>query len=159
MQVKKIIFITIFILWITIIFVFSHQSGTKSENTSDNLVKEVLETLNIDMNKKEKENFIIDTRIFVRKGAHFILYLGLGVISYLTLTAFNIKKKLSLSIIITSLYAISDEIHQIFIPSRTAAITDVLIDISGSIIGILIINKVYNLSKKSKNSLISCEKV
>ena len=153
MQLKKIIIITIFILWISIIFAFSHQTGSKSENTSDTLVKEVIETLNIDMDNKEKENFIIDTRIFVRKGAHFILYLGLGVISYLTLTIFNIKKKISLSIIVTTLYAISDEIHQIFIPSRTAAITDILIDVSGSIIGILIINHVYKLYKKSNNSL------
>jgi len=35
------------------------------------------------------------------------------------------------------LYAISDETHQIFVPGRSAQISDVLIDSVGAIVGIL----------------------
>jgi VanZ family protein len=35
------------------------------------------------------------------------------------------------------LYALSDELHQTFVPTRTASITDVMIDVLGGICGIL----------------------
>ncbi len=37
------------------------------------------------------------------------------------------------------LYAASDEIHQIFVPTRTAHATDVLIDTTGAAIGLLLL--------------------
>ena len=44
----------------------------------------------------------------------------------------------ALSLCIGSFYAITDEIHQIFVPNRGPAISDVLIDTSGVFFGILI---------------------
>ena len=46
------------------------------------------------------------------------------------------------------LYAISDEIHQYFVPGRSAEIRDVLIDVLGANIGILLINKIFELGGK-----------
>ncbi len=37
------------------------------------------------------------------------------------------------------LYAASDEFHQIFIPTRTARVSDVLIDTSGGLLGLLVL--------------------
>jgi len=53
--------------------------------------------------------------------------------------------------IISFIYAVSDEVHQIFIPGRTATIRDVYIDMFGVILGMCIVTivlKIYN--KKSK---------
>jgi len=36
------------------------------------------------------------------------------------------------------LYAASDEFHQIFVPSRTALVSDVIIDTTGGAIGLLL---------------------
>jgi len=44
------------------------------------------------------------------------------------------------------LYAVSDELHQSFIPSRNCRVTDVLIDMLGVILALYVIEKV-----KSKN--------
>jgi VanZ family protein len=71
---------------------------------------------------------------------HFIAYALLGA---LFLRAFNItrikhhlKLIIILSIILSSLYGISDEIHQSFVPYRTADIMDALADIIGSAFGV-----------------------
>ncbi len=43
-----------------------------------------------------------------------------------------------LGIALASLYGISDEIHQIFVPDRVADIYDVIADILGSMIGVML---------------------
>jgi VanZ family protein len=40
-------------------------------------------------------------------------------------------------ILVVMLYASTDEFHQIFVPTRTSRVTDVLIDTSGGILGLL----------------------
>lgn len=52
---------------------------------------------------------------------------------------FSNKKKIILSLLVGLLYASLDEFHQSFVPGRTAAITDVLIDTLGVLAGIIII--------------------
>jgi VanZ family protein len=48
----------------------------------------------------------------------------------------NLKLIIILSILLSSLYGISDEIHQSFVPYRTADVMDVFADILGSTLGV-----------------------
>ena len=43
------------------------------------------------------------------------------------------KKVILITVVICFLYALSDEIHQYFVPGRACRILDVLIDTSGSL--------------------------
>lgn len=77
---------------------------------------------------------------FLDKILHFAGYALLGA---LFLRAFkttpikhNLKLVLILSVLLSALYGISDEIHQSFVPFRTADPMDVLADILGSIAGV-----------------------
>lgn len=54
------------------------------------------------------------------------------------------------SLLISFIYACSDEIHQLFIPGRSGQFTDVLIDTSGALIMLLII---YLWQKRKKPNL------
>ena len=76
------------------------------------------------------------------KGLHFVGYALLGA---LFLRAFktsriknNVKLILIVSVLLSSLYGISDEIHQYFIPYRDADLMDILADTLGSIMGVYI---------------------
>ncbi|EOC99342.1 Putative phosphotransbutyrylase [Caldisalinibacter kiritimatiensis] len=98
--------------------------------TVDKVVK--LDDDREDINLVEKFNHI------VRKYAHFTCYLVLGL---LVMNAFRRSGVKGLRVFIFSLmfcifYAISDEMHQVFIPGRGAQVTDVLIDNLGSFVGI-----------------------
>ena len=82
---------------------------------------------------------------------HFTAYALLGA---LFLRAFNItrirhhlKLIIILSIILSSLYGISDEIHQSFVPFRTADAMDALADIIGSITGVYLYQKTLSISR------------
>ena len=90
---------------------------------------------------------------YIDKVLHFTAYALLGA---LFLRAFNItrikhhlKLIIILSIILSSLYGISDEIHQSFVPFRTADAMDALADILGSIAGVYfyqtLVTKIYKV--------------
>ena len=77
----------------------------------------------------------------IDKLLHIVEYAILGILFTRAIYnhKFRSKKKLFiLSILLTTLYGISDEFHQYFVPYRTSDIIDVFADISGGIIGSLI---------------------
>ena len=88
----------------------------------------------------------------IRKLAHFSEYLLLGVSlslsarDILSITVYRERGSLSLmhnqtikiSLLIGSLYAVSDELHQMFVPGRSCEIRDMIIDSCGVFDGPLI---------------------
>ena len=123
------------ILLMFIIFYFSNQSSNASSTTSSGVVKNIFNIFNLD------GIFDVDSfHTLIRKIAHFSIYLLLGFLVYNAL--FN--KKISsinillYSILIVCLYAVSDEIHQLFIVGRSCEIRDILIDTIGGSVGSLI---------------------
>lgn len=75
--------------------------------------------------------------LITRKAGHIFEYL---VLLLLFNRSFKNKKTL-LSFILTFLYAISDEVHQIFVPLRSASPIDVLVDCIGIILGLLYLKR------------------
>ena len=65
--------------------------------------------------------------------------------------------KLSYSLILSVVYATSDELHQCFTPGRGPAITDVMIDTMGALVGILLVilcKKILIKIRKSKVKVV-----
>lgn len=126
---KKINLILVFI-WMTLIFVMSSFNSTESGNQSNFIVNIISNILNI--------NNIELLSLIIRKLAHFTEYFILGILVY-NLVDRNNKKAYN-AIIICILYAISDEIHQIFVPGRSCQLLDMTIDSTGSITGIFLLS-------------------
>ena len=60
------------------------------------------------------------------------------------------EKKWVLSFALTMIYAVSDEIHQSFVPGRTAAVYDLAFDFSGAAISAYIIWKLRQSHQKKQ---------
>jgi VanZ family protein len=77
---------------------------------------------------------------FVDKVLHCAAYGILGILFYRAYQTLRIKDNLPmlvlLSVVSASLYGISDEIHQSFVPFREAAVGDVIADIIGAFSGV-----------------------
>lgn len=82
------------------------------------------------------ENIISNNTFFVRKLAHFFVYFVLGVLVYILLKEFNVSSIIIYSFLLCYLYAVSDEIHQFFIPGRSMEFRDTIIDGCGAFLGI-----------------------
>lgn len=125
------------------IFVHSAESAEKSSDTSGNIVKTVLTVVVKDFKTlpvAEQQQAVDSLQFIVRKGAHFCIYLALGFLCYLAMNTYNLKLKTKFltALLISFVYAVSDEIHQLFVPGRAGQIRDVLIDFSGSLTGIIL---------------------
>ena len=139
---KKTIFAVLLVLWMAFIFSMSCENAEKSSNTSGQTIRVVLSAVP-EFEKQPEEvkvNIIEELQFIVRKSAHFIGYMILGILaSGLILQYENINKKYPLAFLICVIYAISDEIHQLFVPGRAGQVRDVLIDSAGSFLGIILV--------------------
>lgn len=127
----------------SIIFGFSNQDSKKSSGISQKVTNFVIKFIPRiqKANEPEKQNMIDRTEKVIRKIAHFSIYTLVGLLLMGLMCTFNMKQvnKLSISLIIGVIYAITDEIHQAFIPGRGPHITDVILDTMGVLTGIIIV--------------------
>ena len=80
---------------------------------------------------------------YIDKLIHFAVYAILGMLFFMIFRTqrfkkININMVMALSILSSSLYGMSDEIHQYFVPCRDADIMDFFADVMGSICGVYI---------------------
>ena len=139
---KRIIAYGFTLLIMGTIFYFSAQPATKSKKTSSGITKKIVTavTKNKKLSAKKKKELEQKWEKAIRKTAHFSLFALLGIFAYISASLTFIKKgshfiqkDAIISLIFCLLYAISDEIHQLFVSGRSGQITDVLIDLSGSL--------------------------
>ncbi len=141
-MIKKIILVTLTILWMIIIFAFSNQKAKVSTGYSDSFINKTIVNIYKIFNSnptEEEQNDIIETfTLPIRKLAHITEYFILGILVFLTLKEFNCRN-IYIIILICFLYAVSDEVHQLFIPGRSGSFIDVLIDSFGSTLSVLLL--------------------
>lgn len=94
-----------------------------------------------DWSDKEQEAFAEKVDHPVRKTAHAMEYAVLGL---LTAGAYirrgtSIRKGILVPWGIATLYAASDEFHQLFVPGRSGQVSDVVLDSAGVLAGVLLL--------------------
>ena len=132
-----------------IIFVLSAQDGRDSGGTSGGLTELLLAIVGIDAGSLTEAEFT-KTEAFVRTAAHFSEYALLAFLAVFLLATYKIKRIFSLlfAVAFSSLYAVTDEIHQIFVPGRAAEISDWLVDTCGALTGAALAVLVIAIAKK-----------
>lgn len=131
-------------IWMVVIFIFSQQPASISSGQSSVFVEQLHHIVpSIDQHLL---TFII------RKSAHIFAYFILGILIFNALWRINFSKLTSgwpaiSSVIICTLYAASDEFHQLFVSGRSGEIRDIIIDSIAASIGIVLIGYIYKYSK------------
>lgn len=143
LKVQRIIFAILTIATFVGIFIFSSQNGNESGSTSRNFTRKVVEILKIDKNldENQKELLIEKSQYCIRKLAHFTIYTiaGINMMGFVNTYDVKMRNKLLIVLIIGIIYAISDEVHQMFSGDRTPAMKDVFIDSLGVLFGSFIV--------------------
>lgn len=127
-----------------IIFMFSAATGEESEVVSQNLLDKIIAFIG---------NYISHNTL--RKLAHFSEFAALGFCVTGAIHYTFGKKKFYAPLFPCFLYAVSDEIHQHFVPERACRVFDIFVDTCGVITGIgiflLIILAISKIVYKKKN--------
>lgn len=125
------------LLWMGVIFYLSSQSGLESAHLSSGFREKLLSFLGLFFPAIKTASFD-GFDYFIRKNAHFFAYLFLGILVYFAVTNSHWPKPFFTAMIICVMYAASDEWHQLFVPGRSGQISDVLLDSSGALLGIIV---------------------
>ncbi len=153
--ILRLITLLLVLLNMSVIFRFSSEQASTSKDTSKKVTEIILEITVPDFSEKpepEKKEMVKKADSKVRTLAHFSEYTLLGFLALWHFSLYKISKikKASLAFAGCTLYAILDEIHQIYVPGRSFQFTDILTDASGSLLGILIFSAILYFIKKAK---------
>ena len=127
-----------------VIFWLSSRTATESSEQSGVIVEF--------LRKIFGDNVFTD--FIVRKSAHCLEFTGLSFLFNLSLYVTKNKPSYFFAVMLTSIYAATDEFHQLFVEGRSCQITDWAIDTAGAILGALgflvILSIIKKLNKTSK---------
>ena len=129
-----------------VIFLLSSQDGQSSSQLSQGFIRYMEELLVIDISSMPNIQQII------RKGAHMFIYFVLGLVTMGTMYTYKIrlKPKILITLSVVFIYAITDEIHQIYVPGRSGSFVDVMIDTVGGFIGMMLMIGIMSRKRKNK---------
>ena len=139
---KTVYKIGLLIVWMGIIFWFSSEGHDASTARSDAVVSLF----------PGVGGWPQDIATFLtRKAAHAFIYFVLGLLLFNVMKEYTPSKKQAawMSVAAVLLYALSDELHQSFVPGRSAELRDVLIDTAAGAAGILMYYFVTRLGSRN----------
>lgn len=123
-------------MWMCMIFAFSAQeseeSGEVSGALSQQIVSSVGKFFHINLDDEELLRIAEAIEAPLRKAAHMAEYAVLSVLIYIWIG------KWQAAVAFAALYAVSDEVHQLFVPGRAGRFSDVIIDSMGALLGVFI---------------------
>lgn len=155
----RIVSVVLVVICMGAIFMFSAEDAAESDSTSKGTITVIAGMIKKDFNKmsqQQKDEFVAGLNGIARTAAHFSIYCLLGLLTANALYAFSLRRwRLAVfSVGISLLYAISDEIHQYFVPGRACELIDVTVDTMGAVLGTAIFMCIaaiaVRISKKKK---------
>ena len=146
------------LMWMLLIYYFSDMNGiestTKSRNTINNVIEKTIEVTNEvgltnkDISSPKIKQMSKNLDYPMRKLMHVFMYFILTLLLINALYQSGVKKNIYIfSILISFIYACTDEYHQSF-RARTSSFKDVLIDILGGILAIILLKIIVKFKKK-----------
>ena len=156
--VMRLILGIMLICWMFIIFWFSNQPATESSEISGTisyrLVEDTDDIFNWGLTAEQIRKIAGNIEYPIRKAAHMTEYAILFLLSYLATVKISMSQSRfynrSIAVLISLLYACSDEMHQLLVPGRSGKMIDVGIDMAG----VLIVLICMILSKNTKWKII-----
>ena len=147
---KKYLKPIVLILWMGLIFYLSAQPA-KNSTLQTNIVVDIIYKIYSNIFNDKVDFITFNSFLFkpVRKIAHFLEYTVLGMLAYINFKDLTKKNTIVISIVFSVLYAISDEIHQMFVPGRYCALLDMFIDACGATLGIILIHLIITRWRKN----------
>ncbi len=153
-----------------IIFLFSAKTASESDGTSLPIVRALLNLYQRLFGIMGADSYEVSLRVanvLLRKAAHVTEYgiLSIFVSCFIWVNGYRGRLLLSFTMLISVGYAVTDEVHQLFVPGRSGRITDVLIDSLGCILGALFfllicdIIKNRSLKKQLSNQFITIDTI
>lgn len=124
-----------------LIFSFSAQKGDASAQISGSLAEQLLIAWwpGYEILPEPTQLKILNvTDVIIRKGGHFVEYALLGFWVLLLADSYRVRRRGVVAWAASSLYAVTDEVHQLLVADRAGQLRDVCLDSAGALTGVLL---------------------
>jgi len=113
----------------TLVFNLSSQVAEQSNQLSTGITEIIVKTVERIVPQTDLD--IYKSNHIVRKSTHFFVYLVLGLLVMNALRRSGVYgyRSIVLALLICVLYAISDEVHQLFVPGKGGQVKDIILNI------------------------------
>lgn len=178
MNVRRKVFLVLTILWMVLIFVFSARPAEVSSEDSRSvglLIGELFIPGFEEQSAEAQDRFAEKVDYPIRKAAHASEYAVLGLLTagvYIAGGAADVgkvndkkkadirnrKKRTPISRgilipwVVTTAYAATDEMHQLFVPGRSGQVSDVLLDSAGAMAGLAVLGGIRFLVQRRREN-------
>ena len=149
-KIGKILLPVLTVCWMMVIFWFSAAPAPESSEMSYTVGIQIgkIAVADFDAWTTEKQNAFAEKIEYpIRKMAHATEYAILGMLMSGAVYAYSVcgMKVIRYAWILATIYAATDEFHQLFVPGRSGQFRDVLLDSTGAAVGILILRRTGRL--------------
>lgn len=156
---KKTVLVLALMLWMGIIFWFSAKPAVESAEMSHTvgyIVGEIFIDEFAGWPAEKQQAFAEKIDYPIRKSAHAAEYAVLGLLILATMRCFfGYRYRIAIiSWCFGVVYAISDEVHQLFVPGRSGQISDVILDSVGVAAGICLYLVIKFIFSKRKINIL-----
>ncbi len=147
--------LVLMLIWMGFIFFMSNRPADESTQDSEyvgTLIGRLVVPDFDELDEETRQDFVESIDHQVRKSAHASEYCVLGVLAFFVFYD-NKKERRSFyikALTLSFLYAVTDEIHQLFVSGRSGQFSDVLIDTAGAALGLLFLTAVFVLTGRLK---------
>lgn len=153
----RVLFFMFGLLGCGLIFYMSAEPAVVSTERSSSLSYTLLKLVMPDfetLGEARQTELAKTTEHVLRKGAHFCIYMALGIFACLFSMCFASSGQTHFfrSFAFCFLFAVGDEWHQWFVPGRAARGSDILLDSAGALCGILLILYATKVWLRRKNA-------
>ena len=142
------------VTWMSVIFMFSAEAATDSEQTSGRIVGWLIDhfdksfpalPLEEQLLRKEAWSFV------VRKLAHFSLFAGMGVLAFAAFSVdLPLRRAFPAALGLGTARGVLDEVQQAFVPGRSCEFRDMCIDAAGVLLGAAVLLLILHLIQRKK---------
>ncbi len=140
---RRVILLVLIVLNLGIIFFFSHQNSEVSGKLSSGITSQIKVHTPHYAEKTQAQQKVVHTQVqyAIRGLAHGCLFFSLGILTLLLWKTFSSQwcYMLTWNMLFGFLIALSDEVHQLFVPGRSFGWDDILYDSIGFFAGMVIV--------------------
>lgn len=140
----RVLSILLLVCWMGLIFLLSSQTADESSQVSGSLIAVIAEKIYPDfddLTESQQQEIVSSFQFIARKSAHAAVFAVLGFFAFLSFISYvnlRFSTRIFWAILISAIYAASDEFHQHFVVGRSCELRDFLIDFCGILVSVLI---------------------
>ncbi len=152
MRFRHFVFWLPVIIWSGSLFFLSSQTASESTRLSGEMIRMLLSFFQpefLQMTALQQTQVVASLQHIIRNAAHFGSYFILALLCMIAVRQhqINLTWKAAITVVLCLGYALTDELHQLFVAGRAFELVDLCLDLGGTLLGLAVMLVIAGLNR------------